>query len=101
MKFKKFWRQPTSFRPIRALGIVVFFSAVTHVSLIIIMAMIRREPNLMSPVDFLGISVIFPNAKDSGLLNILGWTALLVAYLLVLWLVIAKSGKRAELSGDL
>lgn len=83
-KLTHFLKHPTSYRAVKALVVVVFFSAVTHISLIILVAIFRGEPNIASPVDFLGIATIFPEAKKSGGLNLAGWLLLLIAFLILL-----------------
>lgn len=93
MKLKQFLRHPTANKPVKAALIIVLASAIMHVILVIVMAIVHKQPSLMSPIDVLGISAIFPEAKDSILLNILSWTLLLIAFFIVLRIIVAKSHK--------
>lgn len=96
MKLKKFISNPTAFRPIRALVVVVFFSAFTHVTLVFIMAIVHKQPGLINPLDILGVTTIFPQAKNSGWLSVLGWAMLAAAFVVILRIIVIRSRKKTS-----
>lgn len=59
-----------------------------HLILVGVVAILQRDISYINPLDFLGLSIIWPQYRDIGWVALGGWAALLIAYLSVVYISI-------------
>jgi hypothetical protein len=69
-----------------ALLLTLSIAATCHLALVIAMAIKERNISYVNPLDFLGVSILLPQYRDSTSVAILGWIVLIAFYLTILFI---------------
>ncbi len=62
------------------------FAAMCHLLLVAVVALAKRDMGYLNPLDFLGISILFPEYRESKMVASIGWAALSLLFLTILYL---------------
>ena len=68
-----------------AMVITFAFSAMCHLLLVTIVALAKRDVTYLNPLDFLGVSILFPHLRNSMLVTAVGWLILALLFFTVLY----------------
>ena len=68
-----------------AMVITFAFAAMCHLLLVTIVALAKRDVTYLNPLDFLGVSILFPHLRNSLLVTAIGWLILALLFFAVLY----------------
>ncbi len=73
---------------VQAMLITISCAAIFHIILVSITSIIRRDVSYINPLDFLGLSIIFPQYRNMPSVALGGWLALIALYFILLYISI-------------
>lgn len=69
-----------------ALVVTFAFAAMCHLLLVGVVALLKRDIRYINPLDFLGISILLPQYRESPLVAAGGWVVLIILFFIVLYI---------------
>lgn len=69
-----------------ALVVTFAFSAMCHLLLVTVVAIIKQDVSYINPLDFLGISIMLPQYRESTAVAAGGWVALSLLFFVILYI---------------
>ncbi len=72
-------------KALNALVVTIAFSAICHLLLVSAVAIIRKDISYVNPLDFLGISILLPQYRESAMVAAIGWLALIILFFVILF----------------
>lgn len=84
MKLPKF-RKELFGAYVNALLLTLSIAACCHLALVTVVAIAERDISYINPLDFLGISILLPQYRDSTSVAIVGWLVLIAFYFIILF----------------
>jgi hypothetical protein len=73
-----------------ALVLTILSFATIHLSLALVMSVIKQKIDYFNPIDFLGISIIWPELKHSVVWFIVSWLFIAILFLIILLILKRK-----------
>lgn len=85
---KKLGASPSSIKHIATTMLLtmvftMFIGATFHLTIVGIFAVIRTDFSLINPIDFLGLTTIAPELRNSSTALLMGWLVLVILYWIV------------------
>lgn len=62
------------------------FAAMCHLLLVTIVAVAKRNVSYLNPLDFLGVSILFPHLRNSMTVTAVGWLILALLFFTVMYI---------------
>lgn len=84
--FVQFINKKNTAKAFNAMVITFAFAAMCHLLLVAVVALAKRDMGYLNPLDFLGISILFPAYRESKMVAGIGWAALSLLFLTILYL---------------
>ena len=69
-----------------ALVVTFAFAAMCHLLLVTVVAIIKQDISYINPLDFLGVSIMLPQYRESTAVAAGGWVALSLLFFVVLYI---------------
>ena len=69
-----------------ALIVTMAVAASFHLALVTFVAVIQRDISYVNPLDFLGISILLPEYRESMLVATVGWIVLIALFFTILYI---------------
>lgn len=82
----KFLNKETNTKILNALLATIAISAIFHLVLVSVVAIVKRDISYVNPLDFLGISILLPQYRESTSVAALGWIILILLYFGILFI---------------
>ena len=82
----KLFRKQNFTGAFNALVITFAFAAMFHLILVAVVSLVKHDMSFLNPLDFLGVSILYPHYRNSQLWAGIGWTTLAVLFFTVLYL---------------
>lgn len=73
-------------RAFNALVVTMAFAAMFHLLLVSVAALIKHSMSYLNPLDFLGISILLPQYRDSTVVAAVGWLILSALFFFILYM---------------
>lgn len=81
----RFFNKQSSSKIFNALVVTFAFAAMCHLVLVTVVALVKRDISYVNPLDFLGISILLPQYRESTAVAAAGWLALLALFFVILY----------------
>lgn len=69
-----------------ALIVTFAFAAMCHLLLVFAVSVIKRDISYINPLDFLGVSILLPQYRESAAVAAAGWLTLIALFFMVLYI---------------
>ena len=61
------------------------FAALCHLLLVVIVSILKRDISYLNPLDFLGVSILYPHLRNSMFVTAIGWVILSVLFFTIMY----------------
>lgn len=82
----QFINKKNAAKAFNAMVITFAFAAMCHLMLVAFVAVAKQDMGYLNPLDFLGISILFPTYRESRMVAGIGWLALALLFLTILYI---------------
>ncbi len=62
------------------------FAAMCHLLLVTVVALAKRNVTYLNPLDFLGVSILYPHFRESMFVTAIGWLILAMLFFTVMYI---------------
>jgi len=69
---------------LNALVVTFAISALFHLALVTLVALAKQDMSYLNPLDFLGVSILLPQYRNSQLVAGMGWLVLITLFVIIL-----------------
>jgi hypothetical protein len=80
----KFFNKEFFTKILNALIVTFAISALFHLTLVTLVSLAKRDIAYLNPLDFLGVSILLPQYRNSTLAAGLGWLVLVALFMVIL-----------------
>lgn len=80
----QFFSKESLTKILNALIVTFAISALFHLALVTVVALAKQDMSYLNPLDFLGVSILLPQYRNSQLVAGLGWLVLISLFMVIL-----------------